>query len=383
MTVSVLTAVSTTLGTGPPRRPAAARNDASQAGSNCSAMVELALTRSRLRRSARKAAIPASSPAATSSSRAAHSAITVPSAVRLEPRGVRCTSATPVCASIAAIRADTACWLTPACRAALFRLPVRATPSSTSSAARSGTCWLSAIWSPHRIQATLVSCQAGDNYCTLPPACQGRNMTTSTGVLASMNTAAAQKRTATGVGPDPMSNRSVADSPAHPGVQVRAAVADSCLLALSCLISYWLATTILALARSPSQADDLLGGMWAVIATVFVLRHSYSQSMAAALSRMAATLVSFALCLAYLAFLPFHPWGLAILVGLSVLVTALVGRPGDEITAGITTAVVMVAAGLSPHDAWRQPILRLADTAIGVAVGLVAAWLGLRAVRPL
>jgi uncharacterized membrane protein YccC len=43
----------------------------------------------------------------------------------------------------------------------------------------------------------------------------------------------------------------------------------------------------------------------------------------------------------------------------------------------------MVAAQLSPHDAWRQPILRLADTAIGVAAGLVAAWLGLRAIRPL
>jgi uncharacterized membrane protein YccC len=98
---------------------------------------------------------------------------------------------------------------------------------------------------------------------------------------------------------------------------------------------------------------------------------------------MAATLVSFALCLAYLAFLPFHPWGLALLVGLSVLVTAVIGRPGDEITAGITTAVVLVAAGLSPHDAWRQPILRLADTAIGVAVGLIAAWFGLRAVRRL
>ena len=112
-------------------------------------------------------------------------------------------------------------------------------------------------------------------------------------------------------------------------------------------------------------------------------RDRYKKSLTAAVSRMAATLVSFVLCLAYLAFLPFHPWGLALLVGLSVLVTALIGRPGDEITAGITTAVVLVAAKLSPHDAWRQPILRLADTAIGVAVGLMAAWLGLRAVRPL
>ena len=61
----------------------------------------------------------------------------------------------------------------------------------------------------------------------------------------------------------------------------------------------------------------------------------------------------------------------------------MIGWPEDEITAGITTAVVMVVAKLSSHDAWRQPILRLADTAIGVAAGLAAAWLGLRAVRPL
>ena len=168
-----------------------------------------------------------------------------------------------------------------------------------------------------------------------------------------------------------------------PRAEVRAAVADSILLAVACLISYWLTTRVLSLAYSVSPGDDALGGMWAVIATVFLFRNSYDTSLAAAVSRMAATLVSFALCLAYLAFLPFNPLGLAVLVGLSVLITAVIGRPEDEITAGITTTVVLVAAKLSPHDAWRQPILRLADTAIGVAVGLVAAWLGLRAVRPL
>jgi uncharacterized membrane protein YgaE (UPF0421/DUF939 family) len=168
-----------------------------------------------------------------------------------------------------------------------------------------------------------------------------------------------------------------------PQAEVRAAAADSLLLAVACLISYLLTTKVLSLVYSVSKDDDALGGMWSVIATVFLFRDSYNKSLTAAVSRMAATLVSFALCLAYLAFLPVTPVGLAILVGLSVLVTALIGRPEDEITAGITTTVVMVVASLSPHDAWRQPILRLADTAIGVAVGLVAAWLGLRAVRPL
>ena len=49
--------------------------------------------------------------------------------------------------------------------------------------------------------------------------------------------------------------------------------------------------------------------------------------------------------------------------------------PEDSITAAITTTVVLIVAEVSPHDAWQQPILRLADTVIGVAVGLAAAWL--------
>ena len=167
-----------------------------------------------------------------------------------------------------------------------------------------------------------------------------------------------------------------------PWAQVRTTTADSVALAVACLISYWLTTSILSLAYSVSRDDDALGGMWAVIATVFVFRDSYAKTLAAALSRIAATLISFALCLAYLALLPFHLWGLAVLVGLSVLLAALIGRPGDEITAAITTTVVLVVADLSPHDAWQQPILRLADTAIGVAVGLVAAWLARHAIRP-
>jgi uncharacterized membrane protein YccC len=151
------------------------------------------------------------------------------------------------------------------------------------------------------------------------------------------------------------------------------------VVGLSCLLTYWLATTILAHVYSPSAADDELGGLWAVIATVFVLRETYDKSVAAAVSRIGATLVSFALCLVYLAFLPFHLWGLAVLTGLSGLVAALIGRPEDSITAAITTTVVLIVAEVSPHDAWTQPILRLADTVIGVAVGMAAAWLVRRA----
>jgi hypothetical protein len=92
-----------------------------------------------------------------------------------------------------------------------------------------------------------------------------------------------------------------------PRAEVRAAVADSVLLGVACLVSYVLTTRVLSLAYSVSADDDALGGMWAVIAIVFLFRDSYNKSLAAAVSRISATLVSFALCLAYLAFLPFGP----------------------------------------------------------------------------
>jgi hypothetical protein len=52
-----------------------------------------------------------------------------------------------------------------------------------------------------------------------------------------------------------------------------------------------------------------------------------------------------------------------------------IGHAGDVVVAGITTAVVMVAAALSPHAAWQQPRLRAGDTTVGIAIGLAASWL--------
>src|ERR1700723_2779711 len=49
-------------------------------------------------------------------------------------------------------------------------------------------------------------------------------------------------------------------------------------MAIACLVSYWIITLILS--RSVDRPFDLLGGMWAVAATVFVFRetrvHSFS-----------------------------------------------------------------------------------------------------------
>jgi uncharacterized membrane protein YccC len=155
------------------------------------------------------------------------------------------------------------------------------------------------------------------------------------------------------------------------------------IVGVACVVAYWLVTTtephIYPRARwSATQ----VGALWAVISTVFVLRESYDKSTAAVVSRLSSTSVSFVLCLIYLIFLPFHVWALGLLVGASALAVILLGRPGDAVSAGISSAVVMVASRLDPLHAWQQPILRFVDTVVGVVVGIVAAWLALRIIRP-
>ena len=149
------------------------------------------------------------------------------------------------------------------------------------------------------------------------------------------------------------------------------------MLAISCLISYWLITTILAREYSVSHDNDLLGGMWAVVATIFVFRHRALQSGRAAISRTLATFLSFALCFLYFLIFPFNVFGMAAVIWFGTVILGLIGLSEDIVTTAITTAVVFVVAGISKGPAWIQPILRLVDTSVGIIVGLLASRVGI------
>jgi hypothetical protein len=145
-------------------------------------------------------------------------------------------------------------------------------------------------------------------------------------------------------------------------------------MAVACLISYSVITYVLA--PFVAAPDALLGGMWATVATVFVFRETRASSLVAGIGRLIATAVSFALCLAYLLLFPFHPVGLAALLGIGTGIMMYLGRRDDIATTAITTVVVMVVAAMSPQDAWHQPLLRLVDTLVGIAVGVTCKWVG-------
>jgi uncharacterized membrane protein YgaE (UPF0421/DUF939 family) len=149
-------------------------------------------------------------------------------------------------------------------------------------------------------------------------------------------------------------------------------VAFSVNMAIACLISYWIMTN--ALSGLVGSATDYLGGMWATAATIFVFRDTHPASLSAGIQRFMATCVSFALCLIYLWIFPFEAVGMAALLGIGALIMMKLGRRDEIITTGITTAVVMVVAAMDPRDAWLQPLLRLLDTVVGIAVGIGVKW---------
>ena len=163
----------------------------------------------------------------------------------------------------------------------------------------------------------------------------------------------------------------------HEESRIPQKISRAVLLAVCCLLSYKIITVLLAVPRFVPRDDELLGGMWAVVATIFVFRESYEESTNAALMRTSATLFSFGLCLIYLLIFPFRVWGMVALIAIGAIVLEAIGRSKDIVTACITIAVVLVVAGISPEHAWKQPILCLIDTVVGIVVGIVGAWVAL------
>jgi uncharacterized membrane protein YccC len=144
-------------------------------------------------------------------------------------------------------------------------------------------------------------------------------------------------------------------------------------MSLACLVSYWLMTGVL----NPIVArdDDLLGGMWAAVAAAFVFRDTGRASFSAGMARLLATSVSVAVCLIYLSLVPPSLFALPLLLAAGCLIVMLLDRRDEIITTGITTIVVVVVAIVSPAYAWHQPLLRLADTVVGILVGVVFNWI--------
>ena len=144
-------------------------------------------------------------------------------------------------------------------------------------------------------------------------------------------------------------------------------------LAIAAFITYVLVASITPLFMN--RPAEPVGILWAVISAVFVVRDTPEHSLSAGVARLVATCASFALCLLYLLFLPASPLGMMILIVVGTLLMMVTGRRDDIALVAITTAVVLIVAAENPPAAWQQPLLRLADTVVGVAIGMACRWI--------
>ncbi len=143
-------------------------------------------------------------------------------------------------------------------------------------------------------------------------------------------------------------------------------------MAIACLITYWV--MIFLLPRLVGWPSTSIGVLWAVISTVFVYKDTRTHSLSAGISRLIATFASFALCLIYLSLLPATTIGMGALIAIGVLLMILIGRRDETGLTAITIAIIMIIAASNPQDAWLQPLLRLVDTLVGIAVGVACKW---------
>ncbi len=143
-------------------------------------------------------------------------------------------------------------------------------------------------------------------------------------------------------------------------------------IALASLLTYFVMSSVLP--RWLGWESNPVGVIWAVISTVAVFRDTRVHSLAAGQSRLLATCVSFVLCLCYLLLFPFSVIGMAALLVIGSVFMMAIGRRDEIGLTGITTIVVMVVAADHPDGAWQQPLLRLVDTMIGIAIGVACKW---------
>ena len=143
---------------------------------------------------------------------------------------------------------------------------------------------------------------------------------------------------------------------------------------LVCLLGYLGGYYFTSLFYAPSAA---LGGLWALISGIVVLQATRRETWTSAWLRVIGTCIGAAISATYLLLLPFNPVGMAITVGVTVLLCQLIGIPDHARLAALTVAVIMVISSLHPeYNPLLNALLRFMESAIGtvLAVLVVLLW---------
>lgn len=119
------------------------------------------------------------------------------------------------------------------------------------------------------------------------------------------------------------------------------------------------------------------GALWSMISGIVVMQETRQGTIDTAWLRILGSLIGAVMSALYLSFLPFNPFGMAVTIGLTVLICQELHLPGHSRLAALTVGVIMVISFLNPD---LNPVvnagLRFSESIIGsgAAILLIAAW---------
>ena len=150
---------------------------------------------------------------------------------------------------------------------------------------------------------------------------------------------------------------------------------DACRIAvqntLVCLFGYLGGYYLTTLFRIPGAA---LGGLWALVSGIIVLQATRRETWASAWLRLLGTSIGAVISGVYLFLLPFSPLGMALTIGVTVLLCQFIGIPDHARLAALTVAIIMVVASLHPGiNPVVNALLRFIESCIGTVLAVVAA----------
>lgn len=119
------------------------------------------------------------------------------------------------------------------------------------------------------------------------------------------------------------------------------------------------------------------GALWSMVSGIVVMQETRQGTIDTAGLRILGSFIGAVMSAIYLSLLPFSPFGMAVTIGLTVLVCQHLRLPGHARLAALTVGVIMVISSLNPD---LNPIvnaaLRFSESVIGsvAAILLIALW---------
>lgn len=115
----------------------------------------------------------------------------------------------------------------------------------------------------------------------------------------------------------------------------------------------------------------IMGGVWSVISGLVVLQATTRDTWKSAGLRVLGTFIGAVVSGLYLSFLLFNPVGLALSIGVTIVLCQLLKVPSHGRLAAITVAVIMVISTMNPTlNPVMNAALRFSESCIGSAAAV-------------